>query len=29
MPKTIVPVRFVPDAGTGYLMDIGTDIAAN
>jgi hypothetical protein len=29
MPKTIVPVRFVPDDGTGYLMDIGTEIAAN
>jgi hypothetical protein len=29
MPKTIVPVRFVPDSGTGYVMDIGTDIAAN
>ncbi len=29
MPKTVVPVRFVPDDGTGYLMDIGTEIAAN
>lgn len=26
MPKTVVPVRFVPDDGTGYLMDIGTEI---
>jgi hypothetical protein len=29
MPKTIVPARFIPDSGTGYLMDIGTGIAAN
>lgn len=29
MPKKVIPVRFVPDSGTGYLMDIGTEIAAN
>ena len=29
MPKTVEPVRFVPDDGTGYLMDIGTEIPAN
>jgi|GEM_PF-5411472 len=29
MPRNIVPVRFVPDSGTGYLMDINREIAAN
>ena len=29
MPRTVIPVRFVPDNGTGYLTDIGNDIAAN
>jgi hypothetical protein len=28
MPKTVIPVRFVPGNGTGYLTDIGTDIGA-
>ena len=29
MPRNVVPVSFVPDDGTGYLMDIGSEIAAN
>ncbi|NJO96430.1 MAG: hypothetical protein HC775_06900 [Hyellaceae cyanobacterium CSU_1_1] len=29
MPKTVVPVRFIADQGTGYLMDMGTEISAN
>ncbi len=29
MPRTVVPARFVPDDGTGYLQDIGTEIAVN
>lgn len=29
MPKKVIPARFVPDNGTGYVMDIGTEIAAN
>lgn len=29
MPKTVVPVRFKPDSGTGYLLDNGLEIAAN
>lgn len=28
MPRNVVPVRFVPDDGTGYLLDIGVEIAA-
>lgn len=29
MPKIVVPVRFVPSEGTGYIMDMGTEIAGN
>lgn len=29
MPRNFIPVRFNPSNGTGYLMDIGTTIAAN
>ena len=29
MPRNVIPARFVPDNGTGYLMDIGIEIAAN
>lgn len=29
MPKTVVPVRFIADQGTGYLMDMGTEISTN
>lgn len=29
MPKTVIPVRFIPDQGTGYLQDTGLEIAAN
>ncbi len=29
MPRTVIPVRFVPDSSTGYTQDIGTEIAAN
>ncbi|MEM7762095.1 MAG: hypothetical protein AAF298_28860 [Cyanobacteria bacterium P01_A01_bin.40] len=29
MPRNVIPVRFKPDNGSGYLMDIGTEIAAN
>ena len=29
MPKNVIPVRFNPDNGSGYVMDIGQEIAAN
>lgn len=29
MPRNVIPVRFNPDNGSGYLMDIGVEIAAN
>lgn len=29
MPRRVVRVRFVPDSGSGYVMDIGNEIAAN
>lgn len=29
MPRQVVPVRFVPDQNTGYIQDIGTEIAVN
>lgn len=29
MPRNVIPVRFIPDQGTGYLQDIGLEIQAN
>ena len=29
MPRTVIPIRFKPDEGTGYLKDNGIEIAAN